>query len=90
MKNTVRDKQFIYAYFYLWDFVPLQPWSQLSPVSPFVTLQWLTIRPPVFLISGEPIDIMKPRAVAACNDRIARDVVRLIREADQRVEMRAK
>lgn len=41
-------------------------------------------------ITGEPIDIMKPRAVAACNDEIARDVVRLIREADQRVEMRAK
>lgn len=43
-----------------------------------------------FLISGEPIDIMKPRAVAACNDGIARDVVRLIREADQRVDMKAK
>ncbi|XP_011168686.1 inositol monophosphatase 2 [Solenopsis invicta] len=41
-------------------------------------------------ITGEPIDIMKPRAVAACNNRIARDIVRLIREADQRVEMRTK
>jgi myo-inositol-1(or 4)-monophosphatase len=41
-------------------------------------------------ITGEPIDIMKPRAVAACNDKIARDVVRIIREADQRVDMRAK
>ncbi|XP_072761006.1 inositol monophosphatase 2 [Anoplolepis gracilipes] len=40
-------------------------------------------------ITGEPIDIMKPRAVAACNDKIARDVVKIIREADQRVEMRA-
>lgn len=42
------------------------------------------------LISGEPIDIMKPRAVAACNDKIARDIVKIIREADQRVDMRAK
>jgi len=50
----------------------------------------ITIRLCFFLISGEPIDIMKPRAVAACNDEIARDVVRLIREADQRVDMRAK
>ncbi|KAG5344714.1 IMPA2 monophosphatase, partial [Acromyrmex charruanus] len=41
-------------------------------------------------ITGEPIDIMKPRAVAACNERIARDVVRLIREADHRVDMRTK
>ncbi|XP_020294798.1 inositol monophosphatase 2-like [Pseudomyrmex gracilis] len=41
-------------------------------------------------VTGEPIDIMKPRAVAACNDKIAQDVVRIIREADQRVEMRAK
>ncbi|XP_011868928.1 PREDICTED: inositol monophosphatase 2-like isoform X2 [Vollenhovia emeryi] len=41
-------------------------------------------------ITGAPIDIMKPRAVAACNDGIARDVVRLIREADQRVDMRVK
>lgn len=43
-----------------------------------------------FFISGKPIDIMKPRAVAACNDGIARDVVKLIREADQRVDMREK
>ncbi|GAB1865337.1 Inositol-1-monophosphatase [Camponotus japonicus] len=41
-------------------------------------------------ITGEPIDIMKPRAVAACNDKIARDIVKIIREADQRVDMRAK
>lgn len=41
-------------------------------------------------VTGEPIDIMKPRAVAACNDKIARDVVRIIHEADQRVDMRAK
>ncbi|XP_070510913.1 uncharacterized protein [Cardiocondyla obscurior] len=41
-------------------------------------------------VTGEPIDIMKPRAVAACNEKIATDMVRLIREADQRVEMRAK
>ncbi|XP_029162801.1 inositol monophosphatase 2-like [Nylanderia fulva] len=41
-------------------------------------------------VTGEPIDIMKPRAVAACNDKIARDVVRIIYEADQRVDMRAK
>lgn len=44
----------------------------------------------LFLILGEPIDIMKPRAIAACNDKIARDVVKIIREADQRVDMRAK
>ena len=59
----------------------------------FVTLQWTTIltNPSFFfLISGEPIDIMKPRAVAACNEGIARDVVRLIREADHRVDMRTK
>ncbi|EGI65351.1 PREDICTED: inositol-phosphate phosphatase-like [Acromyrmex echinatior] len=41
-------------------------------------------------ITGKPIDIMKPRAVAACNEGIARDVVRLIREADHRVDMRTK
>ncbi|KYM89327.1 Inositol monophosphatase 2, partial [Atta colombica] len=41
-------------------------------------------------ITGEPIDIMKPRVVAACNEGIARDVVRLIREADHRVDMRIK
>ncbi|KAG5322293.1 IMPA2 monophosphatase, partial [Pseudoatta argentina] len=41
-------------------------------------------------ITGKPIDIMKPRAVAACNERIARDVVRLIREADHRIDMRTK
>ncbi|XP_012536427.2 inositol monophosphatase 2 [Monomorium pharaonis] len=41
-------------------------------------------------VTGKPIDIMKPRTVAACNDKIAHDIVRLIREADQRVDMRAK
>ncbi|EZA53690.1 hypothetical protein DMN91_008194 [Ooceraea biroi] len=41
-------------------------------------------------ITGEPIDIMKPRAVAACNQKIAHDIVRIIREADQRVDIRAK
>ncbi|XP_014484821.1 PREDICTED: inositol monophosphatase 2-like [Dinoponera quadriceps] len=41
-------------------------------------------------VTGEPIDIMKPRAVAACNEKIARDVVRIIRDADLRVNTRAK
>lgn len=41
-------------------------------------------------LTGEPIDIMKPRAIAACNNRIAHDVLRIIHEADQRVDMRTK
>ncbi|XP_078040053.1 uncharacterized protein LOC144471651 isoform X2 [Augochlora pura] len=36
--------------------------------------------------TGEIIDIMKPRAIGACNKKIARDVFNIIREADQRVE----
>ncbi|XP_011630542.1 inositol-phosphate phosphatase-like isoform X1 [Pogonomyrmex barbatus] len=42
------------------------------------------------LITGEPIDIMKPRAVAACNIRIARDIIKLIHEVDERVDIRTK
>ncbi|XP_053990426.1 uncharacterized protein LOC128890343 [Hylaeus anthracinus] len=41
-------------------------------------------------VTGEKIDIMKPRAVGACNEKIAREIVRIIREADQRVEKRNK
>ncbi|CAL7949375.1 unnamed protein product [Xylocopa violacea] len=39
-------------------------------------------------ITGERIDIMKPRAIAACNEKIANKLVQLIREADQKVELR--
>lgn len=42
------------------------------------------------MISGEPINIMKPQAIAACNEKIARDVVKIIREADLRVDARTK
>ncbi|XP_015435702.1 PREDICTED: inositol monophosphatase 2-like [Dufourea novaeangliae] len=41
-------------------------------------------------VTGEKIDIMKPRAVGACNDKIAREIVRIIHEADQRVENKNK
>ncbi|XP_076750205.1 uncharacterized protein LOC143423039 [Xylocopa sonorina] len=40
--------------------------------------------------TGEKIDIMKPRAIGACNEKIANKLVQLIREADQRVELRNK
>ncbi|XP_076244734.1 uncharacterized protein LOC143185534 [Calliopsis andreniformis] len=40
--------------------------------------------------TGETIDIMKPRAVAACNEKIAKEIVGLIREADQRVDQSTK
>lgn len=36
--------------------------------------------------TGERVDIMKPRVIGACNEKIARDVFKIIREADQRVE----
>lgn len=34
-------------------------------------------------VTGEKIDIMKPRAIGACNEKIANKMVKLIREADQ-------
>lgn len=37
-------------------------------------------------ITGEKIDIMKPRAIGACNEKIANKMVKLIREADQKVK----
>lgn len=40
--------------------------------------------------TGEKIDIMKPRAVAACNGKIAKEIVRIIHEADQRVDQSNK
>ncbi|KAK1117794.1 hypothetical protein QLX08_009012 [Tetragonisca angustula] len=36
--------------------------------------------------TGEKINIMKPRAIGACNEKIANKLVELIREADQRVK----
>lgn len=33
---------------------------------------------------------MKPRAIGACNEQIAKEMVKLIREADQTVERRNK
>ncbi|KAK9297300.1 hypothetical protein QLX08_009012 [Tetragonisca angustula] len=36
--------------------------------------------------AGEKINIMKPRAIGACNEKIANKLVELIREADQRVK----
>ncbi|XP_034171124.1 uncharacterized protein LOC117600171 [Osmia lignaria lignaria] len=41
-------------------------------------------------VTGEKIDIMKPRAIGACNEQIAKEMVKLIREADQTVEQRNK
>ncbi|XP_029043687.1 inositol-phosphate phosphatase-like [Osmia bicornis bicornis] len=41
-------------------------------------------------VTGEKIDIMKPRAIGACNEQIAKEMVKLIREADQTVERRNK
>ncbi|KAG6796789.1 inositol monophosphatase 2 [Apis mellifera caucasica] len=37
-------------------------------------------------VTGEKIDIMKPRAIGACNEKIANKMVKLIREADQKVK----
>ena len=37
-------------------------------------------------VTGEKINIMKPRAIGACNEKIANKLVELIREADQRVK----
>ncbi|XP_003702626.1 uncharacterized protein LOC100881353 [Megachile rotundata] len=39
-------------------------------------------------VTGEKIDIMKPRAIGACNEKIAKEIVKLIHEADQSVERR--
>lgn len=41
-------------------------------------------------VTGEKIDIMKPRAIGACNEKIAAEMVKLIQEADRRVELRKK
>lgn len=41
---------------------------------------------PKMLIAGEKINIMVPRAIGACNGKIAHEIVNLIREADQRVK----
>ncbi|CAK9821435.1 Inositol monophosphatase 2 [Anthophora retusa] len=37
-------------------------------------------------VTGEKIDIMKPRAIGACNEKIAHEMFKLIREADQKSE----
>lgn len=36
--------------------------------------------------TGKKIDIMKPQAIGACNEKIAYDVFNIIREADRKVE----
>ncbi|XP_043495586.1 inositol monophosphatase 2-like [Polistes fuscatus] len=41
-------------------------------------------------VTGEKIDIMKPRAIGACNEKIAKEFVRIIREADEKVSLRNK
>ncbi|KAK2580889.1 hypothetical protein KPH14_005959 [Odynerus spinipes] len=41
-------------------------------------------------VTGEKIDIMKPRAIGACNEKIAKEYVRIIREADEKVALREK
>ncbi|XP_031828679.1 uncharacterized protein LOC116425302 [Nomia melanderi] len=41
-------------------------------------------------VTGQRIDIMKPRAVGACNEKIASEIVRIIHEADRRVENKKK
>lgn len=41
-------------------------------------------------VTGEKIDIMKPRAIGACNEKIAKEIVKLIQEADQSVERKNK
>ncbi|KAG7198887.1 hypothetical protein KM043_015710 [Ampulex compressa] len=39
-------------------------------------------------VTGDKINIIKPRAVGACNEKIALEVVRIIRDADEKVEKR--
>ncbi|KAI4482855.1 hypothetical protein M0804_008708 [Polistes exclamans] len=41
-------------------------------------------------VTGDKIDIMKPRAIGACNEKIAKEFVRIIREADEKVSLRNK
>lgn len=39
------------------------------------------------IISGKKVDIMNPRAIGACNDKIANEVIRIIQEADRQAEL---
>ncbi|XP_043275789.1 inositol monophosphatase 2-like [Venturia canescens] len=41
-------------------------------------------------VTGNKVDLMKPRAIGACNEKIARELVRILGEADRRVELRGK
>ncbi|KAF7997230.1 hypothetical protein HCN44_005507 [Aphidius gifuensis] len=38
-------------------------------------------------ITGKKVDIMNPRAIGACNDKIANEVIRIIQEADRQAEL---
>lgn len=41
-------------------------------------------------VTGEKINIMVPRAIGACNEKIAKEYVRIIREADEKAALREK
>ncbi|XP_066584836.1 uncharacterized protein [Prorops nasuta] len=41
-------------------------------------------------VTGNPIDIMKARAIAGCNMKIAQDIFQIIRKADERVQLKKK
>lgn len=41
-------------------------------------------------VTGEKINIMIPRAIGACNEKIAKEYVRIIREADEKAALREK
>lgn len=40
------------------------------------------------IIAGNSVDIMNPRAIGACNEKIAQQLIKIIREADQLAEMK--
>ncbi|KAK0092970.1 hypothetical protein PV326_000212 [Microctonus aethiopoides] len=39
-------------------------------------------------VTGNSVDIMNPRAIGACNEKIAQQLIKIIREADQLAEMK--
>lgn len=41
-------------------------------------------------VTGEKINIMIPRAIGACNEKIAKEYVRIIKEADEKAALREK
>ncbi|XP_015603777.1 inositol monophosphatase 2 [Cephus cinctus] len=41
-------------------------------------------------VTGEKVNLMKPRAIGACNQKIAKELIRILRDADARVDARKK